>query len=112
MWAAMMAAQDSGSSEQQQQPQPPPPPPPVEPTRKEDPSPKLSAAFRSAAVASLNKRLQASLAAIAQQAVAEAEEQLGVQATLRQRGEQLQSEITALQVGLCAPPACRYRPRG
>ena len=57
------------------------------------------ASARTAAAATLNKRLQASLAALVQQAAAEGEEQLSLQASLRQRGEQLQAEVGALQVG-------------
>lgn len=77
----------------QQVPAKPPQPP------RENPSAKLAAAFRSAAQATLNKRLHASLSALAQQAAAQGDEQLQLQATLRQRGLQLQSEVAALQVG-------------
>ena len=93
VWAAMMVA--SGSQEQQApsgQPPPPPPPPP-----RENPSTKLGAVFRTAAVAALNKRVQASLAAVAHRVTAQAGEQLELQATLKQRGEQLQAEVAALQ---------------
>jgi hypothetical protein len=95
----MMAASASGA--QQQQGGPPPPPQQQQPLKppRENPAAKLSSAFRSAAAASLNKRLHASLTAIAQQAAAEGEDQLKLQASLRQRGEQLQAEVAALQVG-------------
>lgn len=97
VWAAMMvnAGQQGAAAQPAAQPKPPPPQPP-----KENPAPKLAAAFRTAAAAALNRRLHASLTAIAQQAAAEGEEQLQLQATLRQRGEQLQSEVAALQVGV------------
>lgn len=101
VWAAAVAAsagQGGGLQPPQQHSQPAKPPPPP----KENPSAKLEAAFRSASIASLNKRLHASLAALAQRAAAEAEEQLRMQATLRQRGEQLQAQVAALQVS--APP--------
>ncbi|KAL4433713.1 hypothetical protein ABPG75_000154 [Micractinium tetrahymenae] len=97
VWAAAVAASAGQAGglqpppQHSQQPAKPAPPP------KENPSAKLEAAFRSAAAASLNKRLHASLAALAQRAAGEAEEQLRLQATLRQRGEQLQAEVAALQ---------------
>ena len=100
IWNAVLAAGSSGAGaaaasasqppQQQQQAQPPP---------KVDPTPRLAEAFKAAAQATLNKRLHASLSAIAQQAAAEGDEQLRLQATLRQRGEQLQQEVAALQVG-------------
>jgi hypothetical protein len=93
----MMAASASGAQQQQGGP-PPQQQQPLKPPR-ENPAAKLSAAFRSAASVSLNKRLHASLTAIAQQAAAEGEDQLKLQASLRQRGEQLQAEVAALQVG-------------
>ncbi len=91
----------------QQQPEPPQPPVVVKPPQppRENPSAKLAAAFRSAAQATLNSRLHASLSALAQQAAAQGDEQLQLQATLRQRGLQLQSEVAALQVGNGMPNA-------
>ena len=91
----------------QEPPQPlqPVPAKPPQPPR-ENPSAKLAAAFRSAAQATLNKRLHASLSALAQQAAAQGDEQLQLQATLRQRGLQLQSEVAALQVG-CRMAGCK-----
>lgn len=97
VWAAAVAAsagQGGGQQPPQQQTQPAKPPQPP----KVNPSAELEAAFRRAASASLNKRLHASLTALAQRAAAEAEEQLRLQATLRQRGEQLQAEVAGLQV--------------
>lgn len=108
--AAMGAAAASSSQQQQQQQVQQPPPPQPQPPPKEDPAPKLAAAFRAAAAATLNKRLHASLSAIAQQAAAEGDEQLRLQATLRQRGEQLQHEVAAMQVwevsGVCRQAVC------
>lgn len=98
VWAAAVAAsagQGGGLQPPQQHSQPAKPPPPP----KVNPSAELEAAFRRAAAAALNKRLHASLTALAQRAAAEADEQLRLQATLRQRGEQLQAEVAALQVG-------------
>lgn len=105
VWAAMMAA--SGAQEQQQpvlQQQPPmaqPQPP------KENTSAKLAAAFHTAALAALNKRLHASLTAVMQQTAGQAKAQLELQGTLRQRGEQLQSEVATLQV--CRMVSCLPR---
>jgi len=99
VWGAVVAQTGMGTSQQQQQPpvaaQPPAKPPPP----RDDTSKKLAVAFRQAVAASLNKRLHASLTAVAQTVAAEADEQLRLQATLRQRGERLQAEVAALQVG-------------
>lgn len=102
VWARMMAAAGAAAAAQQQPQQaaqsPAVAPQPAQPPR-ENPTAKLKEAFRTAAAAALNKRLHASLTAVAQEAAAQADEQLRLQATLRQRGEQLQSEVAALQVG-------------
>ncbi|EFN51831.1 hypothetical protein CHLNCDRAFT_139682 [Chlorella variabilis] len=90
-----MAASEAQKQQQpvlQQQPPMAQPQPP-----KENTSAKLAAAFHTAALAALNKRLHASLTAVMQQTAGQAKAQLELQGTLRQRGEQLQSEVATLQ---------------
>ena len=92
--AAGVGAAAAAAAQQQQQQQSPQ-------MSREAAAQKLSSAFRAAAAATLNRRLQASLTAEAAAAAAEAAEQLQLRGTLRERGERLQAELSALQVRGC-----------